>query len=271
MLATFALMFLAGPRVFAWQQAANEPSPNAVDIGFADDMRTHHLQGVTMALSYLKDGTDPTFLQMANEIVLVQAGESRLLSQYLEDWGSPDLDLDTAMGWMDMAPVPQTEQPGMATDAELAELDAAEGQELDDLFSSLDDQAPPGRHPHGPVRRRPRLGGVHHQPGAGDRDHPGVRDRRDEPPPGGSRPAAGLIYGSLPRSGRSGSGVPQVSAQGTTPAQTGRSMSSGSSIGPPERALADASSTSRRSTAVWRSSMSDGARPRPSGRVGGAR
>ena len=136
-LATFALMFLAGAGVFAWQQAANEPSPNAVDIGFADDMRTHHLQGVTMALSYLKDGTDPTFLQMANEIVLVQAGESRLLSQYLEDWGSPDLDLDAAMGWMDMAPVPQTEQPGMATDAELAELDAAEGQELDDLFSGL--------------------------------------------------------------------------------------------------------------------------------------
>lgn len=136
-LATFALMFLTGAGVFAWQQAANEPSPNAVDIGFADDMRTHHLQGVTMALSYLKDGTDPTFLQMANEIVLVQAGESRLLSQYLVDWGSPDLDLDTAMGWMDMTPVPQTEQPGMATDAELAELDAAEGQELDDLFSSL--------------------------------------------------------------------------------------------------------------------------------------
>jgi uncharacterized protein (DUF305 family) len=136
-LACFALMFLAGAGVFAWQQAANDPSPNEVDIGFADDMRTHHLQGVTMALSYLHDGTDPTFLAMANEIVLVQAGESRLLSQYLEDWGSPDLDLDTAMGWMEMAPVPQTEQPGMATDAELAELDAAEGEELDDLFSRL--------------------------------------------------------------------------------------------------------------------------------------
>lgn len=136
-LATFALMFLAGAGVFAWQQAAQEPSPNAVDIGFADDMRTHHLQGVAMALTYLHDGTDPTLLQMANEIVLVQAGESHLLSQYLEDWGSRDLDLDTAMGWMDMAPVPQTEQPGMAREADLAELDAAEGEALDDLFSSL--------------------------------------------------------------------------------------------------------------------------------------
>ena len=136
-IATVALMFLAGTAVYAWQQWANEPHPNAVDIGFADDMRTHHLQGVAMAQMYLQDGTDETFRQMANEIVLVQAGESRLLSQYLQDWGSPTLDLDTAMGWMDMAPVAQDQQPGMATDEELAALDAAEGRELDDLFSAL--------------------------------------------------------------------------------------------------------------------------------------
>jgi uncharacterized protein (DUF305 family) len=136
-LATIALMFLAGAAVFTWQQWANDPHPNAVDIGFADDMRTHHLQGVAMAQTYLKGGTDPTLLQMANEIVLVQAGESRLLSQYLEDWGNPDTDLDTAMGWMDMQPVPQDEQPGMATDEQLAELDAATDEELDDLFTQL--------------------------------------------------------------------------------------------------------------------------------------
>jgi len=136
-LATIALMFLAGAAVFTWQQWANDPHPNAVDIGFADDMRTHHLQGVAMAQTYLKDGTDPTLLQMANEIVLVQAGESRLLSQYLEDWGNPDTDLDTAMGWMDMQAVPQDQQPGMATDEQLAELDAATDEELDDLFTQL--------------------------------------------------------------------------------------------------------------------------------------
>ncbi len=99
-------------------------------------MRTHHLQGVEMALAYLEDGTDPTLRQMANEIVLVQAGESRLLGQYLEDWGSPDLDLQTAMGWMD-APVPQDAQPGMATPEQMEELASATGEELDDLFTSL--------------------------------------------------------------------------------------------------------------------------------------
>jgi uncharacterized protein (DUF305 family) len=136
-LVTVALMFLTGAAVYTWQQWAHEPRPNDVDVGFADDMRSHHNQGVTMALSYLEDGTDPTLRFMAEEIVRVQAGESRLLGQYLADWGDPDLDLDTAMGWMGMAPVPQDEQPGMATDEELDELDAATGAELDDLFSRL--------------------------------------------------------------------------------------------------------------------------------------
>jgi uncharacterized protein (DUF305 family) len=40
------------------------------------------------------------------------------------------------MEWMD-APVDQDAQPGMATQAQLDELDAATGTELDDLFSSL--------------------------------------------------------------------------------------------------------------------------------------
>jgi uncharacterized protein (DUF305 family) len=136
-LATLALMFLTGAAVFAWQQAANEPDPGAVDIGFADDMRTHHLQGVTLALAYLQDGSDPVLRSMAEEIVIVQAVEARLMSQWLIDWGNPAVDLDTAMGWMGMAPTPQTEQPGMASEDEVADLEAAEGQELDDLFSAL--------------------------------------------------------------------------------------------------------------------------------------
>jgi uncharacterized protein (DUF305 family) len=135
-LATVALMFLTGAAVFSWQQWAAQPHPNATDIGFADDMRSHHLQGVAMALAYLEDGTDPTLRQMANEIVLVQAGEARVLSQFLQDWGSPDLDLDNAMAWMGET-VPQDQQPGMATDEQLVELGEAEGLELDDLFTSL--------------------------------------------------------------------------------------------------------------------------------------
>jgi uncharacterized protein (DUF305 family) len=135
-LVTVALMFLTAAVVYTWQQSAHEPDPNAVDIGFTDDMRTHHNQGVTMALAYLEDGTDPTLRQMADEIVRVQAGEVRLLGQYLTDWGDPDLDLDTAMEWMG-EPVPQDAQPGMATPEQMDELAAATGDELDDLFTDL--------------------------------------------------------------------------------------------------------------------------------------
>jgi uncharacterized protein (DUF305 family) len=135
-LATVALMFLAGAAVFAWQQWANDPHPNDVDVGFAEDMQVHHNQGVTMALAYLEDGTDPTLRQMAEEIVRVQAGEVRLMGQFLVDWGSPDLDLDTAMAWMG-EPVAQDEMPGMATPEQLDQLDAATGEELDDLFTQF--------------------------------------------------------------------------------------------------------------------------------------
>ncbi len=136
-IAVLALMFLTGAAVFAWQQWANEPHPNDADIGFADDMITHHLQGVAMSLAYLEDGTDPILRQTANEIILVQAGEARLLGQAMEDWGRPDVDHDTAMEWMGMAPVPQDQQPGMASEDEMAELEAAEGAELDELYSRL--------------------------------------------------------------------------------------------------------------------------------------
>jgi uncharacterized protein (DUF305 family) len=72
---------------------------------------------------------------IAGEIVMGQAGEMKVMQFALRDWhASPDT--DTAMEWMD-TPVPQDEQPGMATAAELDALDRAEGRELDDLFSRL--------------------------------------------------------------------------------------------------------------------------------------
>lgn len=134
--ATAALMFLTGAAVYAWQSGEDQPDPNPVDIGFADDMFTHHLQGVAMAVTYLGEGTDPILRQTANEIIIVQAGEARLLGEEMEAWGRPDSDPEVAMDWMGM-PVPQDQQPGMATEEQLAELETATGAELDDLFTTL--------------------------------------------------------------------------------------------------------------------------------------
>lgn len=131
-----ALMFLAGAAVYAWMSRADQPSPDAVDVGFFDDMQVHHLQGVQMALAYIEDGEDTLLRQMAEEIVLVQAGEVRLMGQAVEDWGAPDVDDELAMDWMGM-PVPQFQQPGMASEADMERLAAATGEELDDLFTRL--------------------------------------------------------------------------------------------------------------------------------------
>jgi uncharacterized protein (DUF305 family) len=58
------------------------------------------------------------------------------MGQFLVDWGNPDVDTENAMVWMDQ-PVPEDEMPGMATPEQLAELEAATGEELDDLFTAL--------------------------------------------------------------------------------------------------------------------------------------
>ena len=132
--AVVALGFLAGAGVYWWQQP--EAEPGRVDIGFYDDMSTHHLQGIQMGFTYLEGGSDPVLLHMAREIVLWQSGELRLMQQALQDWGEEGTP-EQAMEWMGMSPVPQDAQPGMATPQETVSLERATGRELDDLLSRL--------------------------------------------------------------------------------------------------------------------------------------
>jgi uncharacterized protein (DUF305 family) len=112
-----------------------EATPGAVDIGFYDDMSTHHLQAIRMANIYLENGDNDDLTARAEEIAYFQSGDVREMQNALADWnedGTPD----TAMEWMG-APVPQDAQPGMATPQQIAALEAARGLELDDLFTQL--------------------------------------------------------------------------------------------------------------------------------------
>jgi uncharacterized protein (DUF305 family) len=130
-----ACAFATGAGVYAWQQWNDTPRPSEVDVGFYDDMSAHHRQAIDMAVLYLARGTDPVLRLAAEEVLLLQAGELYRMQRDLARWdetGSPD----TAMQWMDMAGA-QDEQPGMASETEMARLAEAEGAELDDLFSQL--------------------------------------------------------------------------------------------------------------------------------------
>lgn len=111
------------------------PSAGSVDVGFYRDMTMHHDQAVQMALIQLANGENPTVRGFAQEVIIFQRWEMGRMYEQLEEWGAT-APSDTAMEWMGM-PVPARSMPGMATDAQLAELRAARGAEADALFLQL--------------------------------------------------------------------------------------------------------------------------------------
>jgi uncharacterized protein (DUF305 family) len=115
--------------------ANREATPGPVDVGFYDDMTTHHLQAIKMANIYERNGTNDDLRSRALEIEFEQTGDVRVMQDALATWnktGSPDV----AMEWMG-TPVPTDQMPGLATPQELTQLEAARGLQLDDLFSRL--------------------------------------------------------------------------------------------------------------------------------------
>ena len=131
-----ALAFL-GFAFATFMNRDQSPSSDSVDVGFLQDMITHHEQGVAMAQSELVNGSDPTVQSFAREILMFQSMEIGQMDQILHEWGdgrgSPTRE---AMTWMNMSTTPET-MPGMATKEQLAELRSATGAEADALFLEL--------------------------------------------------------------------------------------------------------------------------------------
>jgi len=132
------LLVLGGAIGYVVGDAVATPDPNKVDIGFLQDMRTHHEQAVEMSLNYLgKQGTNPNLTLIAQEIAFGQAVDIGRMVQLLRQYGEAEANqTDTAMGWMN-EPVPSDRMPGMATAADLDKLAAAEGADADHLFATL--------------------------------------------------------------------------------------------------------------------------------------
>jgi uncharacterized protein (DUF305 family) len=88
-----------------------------------------------MANIYEQNGTNADLRSRALEIEFEQTGDVRVMQDALASWGKTGTP-DVAMEWMG-APVPTDEMPGLATPAELTELQNARGAELDELFTRL--------------------------------------------------------------------------------------------------------------------------------------
>ena len=128
-----ALAFL-GFAVGMFVSRDDPPAADSVDVGFLQDMSTHHDQGIGVARLAAAYAEDETVRSYAREIIAAQSYELGLMTQQLADWGyTRDDRSDEAMAWMGM-PVPVDQMPGLLTQEQLDQLDDARGPEMDALF-----------------------------------------------------------------------------------------------------------------------------------------
>ena len=114
------------------------PDPNSTDIGFLQDMRTHHEQAVNLGFYYLSlQGTDANLRVIAREIVFDQGIDIGRMIQLLRQFGATETnESDVAMSWMH-EPTPVDRMPGLASDADIDRLLASSGAAADKLFVDL--------------------------------------------------------------------------------------------------------------------------------------
>ena len=124
--------------------------PGAVDVGFAQFMRSHHDQAVVMTQILLDHG--PTRLAgLARSIQTAQLIEIGEMKGWLLLWGKPLLPASVGMNWMLLGKTPPDAtltryladcrsaggMPGLASSDELNTLRQLDGDERDRLFLQL--------------------------------------------------------------------------------------------------------------------------------------
>jgi uncharacterized protein (DUF305 family) len=130
----------------------NNPDPvsTSAEAGFARDMQEHHLQGVELAM-IIRDLTDDDAVRLLGyDIATTQAQQAGQLYGWLTEWDLSQAGPEPSMTWMTRpgrstethehtggAHTPGEPMPGLATDAQIAELKAATGVEAERQFLTL--------------------------------------------------------------------------------------------------------------------------------------
>ncbi|WP_433264551.1 DUF305 domain-containing protein [Actinosynnema sp. CS-041913] len=125
--------------------SSSAPGRDSVDVGFAQDMAVHHLQGITMANTARDKTADPAIRQLAFDIESTQLEQVGRMKGWLSLWGLPEQSADgTHMKWMTSSSHHSSSNegrtglmPGMATSEELAKLRSLTGTEFDVYFLQL--------------------------------------------------------------------------------------------------------------------------------------
>ena len=154
---------------------------DSVDVGFAQDMRVHHLQAVTMAGIERDRTSDPILRGLAFDIESTQLSQASEMAGWLTVWVQPDLPNAGAghMKWMSEGgthptatatavrpPAPSTACPAWRPPTRSTSCAQLTGKELDVLFLQLMLRHHEGGLEMAEYARRARGQGVRAQPGA---------------------------------------------------------------------------------------------------------
>ncbi len=106
----------------------------AADIHFMSGMIAHHSQAIVMSKWAPSHGASPSVLTLTQRIINAQQDEIVTMQRWLRDRGQPVPDPNAAMPMMMEGMEHEMLMPGMLTDAQMRQLDAARGTEFDRLF-----------------------------------------------------------------------------------------------------------------------------------------
>lgn len=113
---------------------------NAADVEFASEMIPHHAQALSMVDLTLGRDLSPEVAALAEEIRAAQAPEIEQMADWLVAWDEP---VPETMRDHANAHAPEghggghSDMPGMASEEEMAALEAAQGEEFEELFLEM--------------------------------------------------------------------------------------------------------------------------------------
>ena len=137
--------------------ALSEPTPTntSTEAGFARDMQVHHQQGVELAMIIRDRTDDPDVRLLAYDIATTQSQQAGQMFGWLAAWGLPQAGSEPSMTWMtrpgedgsghtmnDSQGSPATyfpgdPMPGLATPAQIDQLQSLEGEAAEVMFLEL--------------------------------------------------------------------------------------------------------------------------------------
>ncbi|WP_414171239.1 DUF305 domain-containing protein [Clavibacter tessellarius] len=129
--------------------SALTPSTNSAEAGFSRDMQVHHEQAVQMSLMIIDRTDDPEVKLIAQDIAQAQSQQAGQMYAFLTSWGLDQAPSQPRMTWMtlptldgktdhsSMDMTPGATMPGLASQADLEELQGLTGVDAERKFLTL--------------------------------------------------------------------------------------------------------------------------------------